>query len=157
MPISKFKNGEWCELTPEEVQQEIKMAEQKRQEEEKACLERQQELAKQYGVDIWNASKGENCMEVIYEVCSAELEPQTLCVDISDGLMTCAWEDYSNNAYKRIDLSYIDSLAVRRLLNCENNAALLEEMRKRFGSEDGIELIESWLTENWVCFKREEE
>lgn len=157
MPISKFKNGEWCELTPKEVQQEIKMAEQKRQEEEKACLKRLQELAEKYGADIWDASKGENCMDVIYEVCSAELEPQTLCIDISEGLMTCAWEDYSNNAYKRIDLSYIDAFAVRRLLSCENNTVLFEEMKKLFGSENGIELIDNWLTENGVSFKREEE
>ena len=50
-----------------------------------------------------------------------------------------------------------DTLAVHRLLNCENNTALFEEMKKRFGSENGIELIDNWLTENGVYFKREEE
>lgn len=49
-----------------------------------------------------------------------------------------------------------DTLAVCRLLNCENNAALFEEMKKRFGCEDGIKLIDNWLTENGVYFKREE-
>ncbi len=157
MPILKFKNGEWCEMTPEEIEQEKIMAEQKSQEDEKARMERQQELAKQYGAEVWNASKGENCMEVIYESFVTMVEPQTLCIDISDGLMTCVWEDYSNNAYKRIDLLYIDTLSVRRLLNCENNTALFEEMNKRFGSEEGIELIADWLIENGVYFKREEE
>ena len=71
--------------------------------------------------------------------------------------MTCSWEDWSNHAYKRVDLSYIDAITVRQLLNCENNAALLEEMKKRFGSEEGIELIDGWMTENGVYFKREEE
>ena len=156
MPILKFKNGEWCEMTPEEIKQDKEMVALKSQADEKARMERQQELAKQYGADIWNASKGEDCMEVIYEVCSAKLEPQTLWIDIRDGLMMCSWEDY-NNGYKRIDLVYIDTIAVRRLLNCENNAALLEEMKKRFGSEEGIELIKGWLTENGVYFKREEE
>ncbi|MBR4647769.1 MAG: hypothetical protein IKO75_11710 [Bacteroidales bacterium] len=155
MPILKFKNGEWCEMTPEEIEQEKIMAEQKSQEDEKARMERQQELAKQYGAEVWNASIEPSRMEEIYEVCS--LEPQTLCIDISDGLMTCIWEDYSNNVYKRIDLLYIDTLAVRRLLNCENNTALFDEMKKRFGSENGIELIGNWLTENGVYFKREEE
>ena len=143
-------------MTPEEIKQEKEIVALKSQADEKARMERQQELAEKYGADIWNASKGENCMEVIYEVCSAKLEPQTLWIDIRDGLMMCSWEDY-NNGYKRIDLSYIDTLAVRRLMNCENNAALVEEMKKRFGSEEGIELIDSWLTENGVCFKREEE
>ena len=96
-------------------------------------------------------------MEVIYESFATMVEPQTLCIDISDGLMTCIWEDYSNNAYKRVDLLYIDTLAVRRLLNCENNTALFEELKKRFGSGNGIELIDNWLTENGVYFKREEE
>ncbi|MBR4911558.1 MAG: hypothetical protein IKZ54_01785 [Bacteroidales bacterium] len=157
MPILKFKNGEWCEMTPEEIQQEKEMVAQKSQVDEKTRQERQQELYKQYGAEVWNASKGENCMEVIYEFFDTPIEPQTLCIDISDGLITCTWEDYSNNAYKRIDLLYIDTLAVRRLLNCENNAALFEEMKNRFGSEDGIELIDSWLTENGLYFKREEE
>ena len=49
-----------------------------------------------------------------------------------------------------------DTLAVRRLLNCENNAALFEVMKTRFGCEDGIELIADWLNENGVYFKREE-
>ena len=157
MPILKFKNGEWCEMTPEEIQQEKVMAEQKSQEDEKARMERQQELSKQYDAEVCNASKGENCMEVIYEFFAAPTEPQSLYIGISDGLMTCTWEDYSNNAYKRIDLSYIDAIAVRRLLSCENNATLFEEMKKRFGSEDGIELIAGWLTENGLYFKREEE
>ena len=51
----------------------------------------------------------------------------------------------------------LNTLAVRHLLNCENNTALFEEMKKRFGSENGIELIDNWLTENGVSFKREEE
>ncbi len=155
MPILKFKNGEWCEITPEEIQQEKEMVAQKSQAYEKACWERQQELSQKYGADIWNASIEANRFEEIYEDYSTE--PRTLCIDISDGLMTCTWEDYGNNAYKRIDLLYIDTIAVRRLLNCENNAALFEEMRKRFGSENGIELIASLLTENGVYFKREEE
>ena len=46
---------------------------------------------------------------------------------------------------------------MRRLLSCENNTALFEEMKKHFGSENGIELIDNWLTENGVSFKREEE
>ena len=92
-------------------------------------------------------------MEVIFE----DADPRTLYADISEGLMTCTWEDWSNNAYKRIDLSYIDTLAVRHLLNCEDNPTLFEEMKKRFGSADGINQIDSWLTENEVYFKREEE
>lgn len=153
MPILKFKNGEWCEMTPEEIKQEKEMVALKSQADEKARMERQQELSKQYGADIWNAAKEADCMEVIFE----DAEPRTLFIDISDGLMTCTWEDYSNNAYQRIDLSYIDTLAVRRLLNCENYVALFEEMKKRFGSEDGIDLIDRWLTDNGVYFKREEE
>lgn len=153
MPILKFKNGEWCEMTPEEIKQEKEMVAQKSQADEKARMERRQELAKLYGADIWNAAKGEDGMEVIFE----DADPRTLYADISEGLMTCTWEDWSNNAYKRIDLSLIDAIAVRRLLNCENNATLFEEMKKRFGSEDGIELIAGWLTENGVSFKREED
>lgn len=118
-------------------------------------MERQQELSKQYGAEVWNASIEPNRMEEIYELCA--MEPQTLCIDISDGLMTCTWEDYSNNAYKRIDLSYIDALAVRRLLNCENNTAVFEEMKRPFGSEEGIGRIADWLTENKIDFTREEE
>ena len=116
-------------------------------------MERQQELSKQYGADIWNAAKGADCWEVLFD----DAGPSTLYVNICDGLMDCTWEDYGHNAYKRIDLSYIDTLAVRRLLNCEDNAALFEEMKKRFGSEDGINQIDSWLTENELYFKREEE
>ncbi|MCR4826836.1 MAG: hypothetical protein K5882_07805 [Bacteroidales bacterium] len=157
MPILKFKNGEWCEMTPEEIKQEQEMVAEKSQADEKARMERQQELAKQYGAEVWNASKGECGMEVIYEFFTTPTEPQSLYIDISDGLMTCTWEDYSNHAYKRIDLSYIDTLAVRRLLNCENNTALFEEMKKRFGSEDGIEMIAGWLSDNGLYFKREEE
>lgn len=153
MSISKFKNGKWCEMTPEEIEQEKEMVAQKSQADEKARMERQQELARQYGAEVWNASKGEYGMEVIFE----DADPRTLYADISEGLMTCTWEDWSNNAYKRIDLSLIDAIAVRRLLNCENNAALFEKMKKRFGREDGIELIAGWLTENGVSFKREEE
>ncbi|MBR0076961.1 MAG: hypothetical protein IJP72_01020, partial [Bacteroidales bacterium] len=82
---------------------------------------------------------------------------RTLFIDISEGLMTCTWEDWSNNAYKRIDLSLIDAIAVRRLLNCEDNAAMFEEMKKRFASADGINQIGAWLTENELYFKREEE
>lgn len=144
-------------MTPEEIKQEKEMVALKSQADEKARMERQQELAKQYGTDIWNASKGENCMDDIYEFLTEVLEPQNLRIDISDGLMTCSWEDWSNHAYKRVDLSYIDALAVRQLLNCEDNAALLEEMKKNFGSEEGIELIAGWLTENGLYFKREEE
>ena len=55
------------------------------------------------------------------------------------------------------DIPILNTLAVRRLLNCENNAALFEEMKKRFGSENGIELIAGWLAENGVSFTREEE
>ena len=153
MSISKFKNGKWYEMTPEEIEQEKIMVTQKSEADEKARMERRQELAKLYGADIWNAAKGADCMEVIFE----DMGPRTLYIDISEGLMTFTWEDWSNNAYKRIDLSLIDAIAVRRLLNCENNAALFEEMKKRFGSEDGIELIAGWLTENGVSFKREEE
>ena len=51
----------------------------------------------------------------------------------------------------------LNTLAVRRLLSCENNTALFDKMKKRFGSENGIELIDNWLTENGVSFKREEE
>ena len=134
MPISKFKNGEWCEMTPEEIEQEKIMVAQKSEANEKARMERQNELSKQYVADIWDASIGENLFEELYEGYSTA-GPRTLYVDISDGLMTCTLEDWSNNAYKRIDLLYIDTLAVRRLLNCE----------------DG------WLTENGVSFKREEE
>jgi hypothetical protein len=155
MPILKFKNGEWCEMTPEEIKQEKEMVALKSQADEKARMERQQELAEKYGADIWNASIEADRFEDLYEDYSNE--PRTLCIDISEGLMTCTWEDWSNHAYKRVDLSYIDAIAVRQLLNCENNAALLEEMKKRFGSEEGIELIDSWLTENGVYFKREEE
>ena len=140
-------------MTPEENKQEKEIVALKSQADEKARMERQQELARQYGAEVWNASKGEDGMEVIFE----DADPRTLYADISEGLITCTWEDYSNNAYKRIDLSLIDAIAVRRLLNCENNAALFEEMKKRFGSEDGIELIAGWLTENGVSFKREEE
>lgn len=153
MPILKFKNGEWSEMTPEEIKQEQEMVAEKSQADEKARMERQQELAKQYGAEVWNASKGEDGMEVIFE----DADPRTLCVDISEGLMTCTWEDWSNNAYKRIDLSLIDAIAVRRLLNCENNSALFEEMKKRFGSENGIEMIAGWLSDNGLYFKREEE
>lgn len=153
MPILKFKNGEWCEMTPEEIKQEKEMVAQKSQADEKARMGRQQELARQYGAEVWNASKGEYGMEVIFE----DADPRTLYADISEGLMTCTWEDWSNNAYKRIDLSLIDAITVRRLLNCENNTALFEEMKKRFGSEDGINQIDAWLTENGVYFKREEE
>ncbi len=153
MPILKFKNGEWCEMTPEEIEQEKIMVAQKSEADEKARMERQQELARQYGAEVWNASKGEDGMEVIFE----DADPRTLYADISEGLMTCTWEDWSNNAYKRIDLSLIDAIAVRHLLNREDNATLFEEMMKRFGSEDGIELIAGWLTENGVSFKREEE
>ena len=64
---------------------------------------------------------------------------------------------FSASILKRIDLSLIDAIAVQRLLNCEDNAAMFEEMKKRFGSEDGINQIDSWLTENEVYFKREEE
>ena len=157
MPILKFKNGEWCEMTPEGIKQEQEMVAEKSQADEKARMERQQELAKQYGAEVWNASRGECGMEVIYEFFTTPTEPQSLYIDISDGLMTCIWEDYSNHAYKRIDLLYIDTLAVRRLLNCENNTALFEEMKKRFGSENGIELIAGWLSDNGLYFKREEE
>ena len=153
MPILTFKNGKWCELTLEEIEEEKKLAAQKRQADEEARMERQQELSKQYGADIWNAAKGADCWESFFD----DAGPKTLYADISDGLMDCTWEDYGNNAYKRIDLSYIDTLAVRRLLNCEDNAALFEEMKKRFGSEDGINQIDSWLTENELYFKREEE
>lgn len=153
MPILKFKNGEWCEMTPEEIKQEKEMVAQKSQADEKARMERQQELARQYGAEVWNASKGEDGMEVIFE----DADPRTLYIDISEGLMTCTWEDWSNNAYKRIDLSLIDAIAVRRLLNCEDNATLLEEMKKRFSCEDGVNQIDSWLNENEVYFKREEE
>ena len=142
-------------MTPEEIKQEKEMVALKSQADEKARMERRQELAKQYGADIWNASIEADRFEDLYEDYSNE--PRTLCIDISDGLMTCVWEDWSNNAYKRIDLLYINTLAVRRLLNCENNTALFEEMNKRFGCEDGIELIDNWLTENGVYFKREEE
>ena len=144
-------------MTPEEIKQEKEMVALKSQADEKARMERQQELAKLYGDEIWNTSKGENCMDDIYEFLTEKLEPQNLYIDISDGLMTCSWEDWSNHAYKRVDLSYIDAITVRQLLNCENNAALLEEMKKRFGSEEGIELIDGWMTENGVYFKREEE
>lgn len=120
-------------------------------------MERQQELSKQYGAEVWNASIEPNRMEEIYEFFTVPTEPQTLCVDISAGLMTCIWDDHSNNAYKRIDLSYIDALAVRRLLNCENNTAVFEEMKRRFGSEEGIGRIADWLTENKIDFTREEE
>ena len=157
MPILKFKNGEWCEMTPKEIKQEQEMVAEKSQADEKARMERQQELAKQYGAEVWNASRGKCGMEVIYEFFTTPTEPQSLYIDISDGLMTCIWEDYSNHAYKRIDLLYIDTLAVRRLLNCENNTALFEEMKKRFGSEDGIEMIAGWLSDNGLYFKREEE
>lgn len=153
MPILKFKNGEWCEMTPEEIKQEKIMVAQKSEADEKARMERRQELSKLHGAETWNAAKGEDGMEVIFE----DADPRTLYTDISEGLMTCTWEDWSNNAYKRVDLSYIDVIAVRRLLNCENNAALFEEMKKRFGSENGIELIAGWLTENGVSFKREDE
>ena len=142
-------------MTPEEIKQEKEMVALKSQADEKSRMERRQELAKQYGADIWNASIKENHFEEIFEDNSTE--PRTLYIDISEGLMTCTWEDWSNNAYKRIDLSFIDAIAVRRLLNCENNAALFEEMKKRFGSEDGIELIDGWLTVNGVYLKREEE
>ena len=54
-------------------------------------------------------------------------------------------------------MPFLNTLAVRRLLNCENNAALFEELKKRFGSENGIELIAGWLAENGVSFTREEE
>ena len=131
MPILKFKNGEWCEMTPEEIKQEKEMVALKSQADEKARMERRQELSQLYGAEVWNASKGEDGMEVIFE----DMGPRTLYIDISEGLMTCTWEDWSNNAYKRIDLSLIDAIAVRRLLNCENNAALFEEMKKRFGSK----------------------
>lgn len=140
-------------MTPEEIKQEKEMVALKSQADEKARMERRQVLSKLHGAETWNAAKGADCMEVIFE----DMGPRTLFIDISEGLMTCTWEDWSNNAYKRIDLSLIDAIAVRRLLNCENNAALLEEMKKRFGSEDGIELIAGWLTENGVSFKREEE
>lgn len=140
-------------MTPEEIKQEKEMVALKSQADEKARMERRQELSQLYGAEVWNASKGEDGMEVIFE----DMGPRTLYIDISEGLMTCTWEDWSNNAYKRIDLSLIDAIAVRRLLNCENNAALFEEMKKRFGSEDGINQIDSWLTENGVSFKREEE
>lgn len=153
MPILKFKNGEWCEMTPEEIEQEKIMVAQKSEADEKARMERRQELSKLHGAETWNAAKGADGMEVIFE----DADPRTLYADISEGLMTCTWEDYSNNAYKRIDLSLIDAIAVQRLLNCENNAALFEEMKKRFGSEDGINQIDAWLTENGVYFKREEE
>lgn len=153
MPILKFKNGEWCEMTPEEIKQEKEMVAQKSQADEKARMERRQELSTLYGAEVWNASKGEDGMEVIFE----DMGPRTLYIDISEGLMTCTWEDWSNNAYKRIDLSLIDAIAVRRLLNCENNAALFEEMKKRFSCEDGVNQIDSWLTENELYFKREEE
>jgi hypothetical protein len=156
MPILKFKNGEWCEMTPEEIKQEKEMVALKSQADEKARMERRQELSKMYGADIWNASIGENLFEELFEGYSTA-GPRTLYADISDGLMTCTWEDWSNNAYKRIELSFIDVVAVRRLLNCENNAALFEELRKRFGSENGINLFNGWLTENGVSFKREEE
>lgn len=155
MPILKFKNGEWCEMTPEEIKQEKEMVALKSQADEKARMERQQELSKLYGADIWNAAIKENRFEEIFEEHSTG--PRTLFIDISEGLMTCTWEDWSNNAYKRIDLSLIDAIAVRRLLNCENNAALLEEMKKRFSCEDGVNQIDSWLTENELYFKREEE
>lgn len=64
----------------------------------------------------------------------------------------------SNNIYhqKINDMPILNTLAVRRLLSCENNTALFEEMKKRFGSENGIELIADWLNENGVYFKREE-
>ena len=140
-------------MTPEEIKQEKEMVALKSQADEKARMERQQELSQLYGAEVWNASKGEDGMEVIFE----DMGPRTLFIDISEGLMTCTWEDWSNNAYKRIDLSYIDTLAVRRLLNCEDNATLFEEMKKRFGSADGINQIDSWLTENELYFKREEE
>ena len=119
-------------MTPEEIKQEKEMVALKSQADEKA---------------------GEDGMDVIFE----DAGPRTLFIDISEGLMTCTWEDWSNNAYKRIDLSYIDTLAVRHLLNCEDNAAMFEEMKKRFASADGINQIDSWLTENEVYFKREEE
>lgn len=140
-------------MTPEEIKQEKIMVAQKSEADEKARMERRQELSKLHGAETWNAAKGEDGMEVIFE----DADPRTLYTDISEGLMTCTWEDWSNNAYKRVDLSYIDVIAVRRLLNCENNAALFEEMKKRFGSENGIELIAGWLTENGVSFKREDE
>ncbi len=140
-------------MTPEEIKQEKDMVALKSQADEKARMERQQELARQYGAEVWNASKGEDGMEVIFE----DTDPRSLYVDISEGLMTCTWEDWSNNAYKRIDLSLIDAIAVQRLLNCEDNAALFEKMKKRFASEDGINQIDSWLTENGLYFKREEE
>lgn len=54
------------------------------------------------------------------------------------------------------DMPILNTLAVCRLLNCENNAALFEVMKTRFGCEDGIELIADWLNENGVYFKREE-
>ena len=138
-------------MTPEEIKQEKEMVAQKSQADEKARMERRQELSTLYGADVWNAAIKENRFE------EYSTGPRSLYIDISEGLMTCTWEDWSNNAYKRIDLSYIDTLAVRHLLNCEDNATLFEEMKKRFGSADGINQIDSWLTENELYFKREEE
>lgn len=40
MPILKFKNGEWCEMTPEEIKQEKIMVAQKSQADENARMER---------------------------------------------------------------------------------------------------------------------
>ena len=90
-------------MTPEEIKQEKEMVAQKSQADEKARMERQQELSKLYGADIWNAAIKENRFEEIFEEHSTG--PRTLYIDISEGLMTCTWEDWSNNAYKRIDLS----------------------------------------------------
>lgn len=48
MPILQFKNGQWCEMTPEEIQQEKTQNQQKIQEKKEARKQRLQQLANDY-------------------------------------------------------------------------------------------------------------
>lgn len=86
---------------------------------------------------------------------SADADCQYINAYVSDGLLGVVYGKQTGTCCERRELTGIDARTVQRLLGCENQAALFAEMKNRFGCENGIDLIKTWLTEQGVAFDDE--